>query len=259
MKILKVLLPILLISMVGGSLFAEAESEVIATNGWTAAFVKMAGGEPDQLAPSDMTHPPEYELKPSDVMKIRSANLLVFAGYEVLMKTVFESFDTSDDKLLQIVTSYAPDVLEKSVLAIAERLGTSVEAGLQVDSYRVLINKSKEQLKEAGLYGKKVIVNFHQKPLAESLGFEVIGVFGPQPLEAKKISELGKLNPDLLIDNIHNEMAGPLKEIFHVPAAVLVNFPGYPGVDAEVDSLPAVVAFNVTQLLESMHSFPDKL
>ncbi len=72
-------------------LYISAESRITASNSWTKAFAEMAGVNAHQIASSNMTHPPEYELKPSDVKKIKNADLLIFAGYEVMMKTVFKA------------------------------------------------------------------------------------------------------------------------------------------------------------------------
>ena len=195
---------------------AADESMTIATNSWTAAFVEMAGGSAEYLAPAEMVHPPEYELKPSDVRKVRDADLLVYAGYEVLMKTVFDSFDKPEAQLVQIMTSYSPVMLEKSVLAIAEKLGTVDIAMQNITVYKQGIATAREELKDSGLFNVPVIVHFHQKPLAEALGFEILGVFGPQPFEVRQIAEFGKMKPSLIIDNAHNPMAAPLVEILEL-------------------------------------------
>ncbi len=231
---------------------AQDASGILATNSWTAAFVEMAGGTAEQLAPSAMEHPPEYELKPSDIIKVRGAEIFVYAGYEVLMKTVFESFNKSPDQLLQITTSYAPGVLSKSVLSIAEKIGTAEKAQKNISLYEEQLNSIREQLKAAGLYGKDVIVNFHQEPLIAALGFNIIGTFGPQPLSAGKIMELGKLDPVLIIDNVHNPMAAPLKEVLKKPVIVLLNFPGS-SVNKEAEatvSLTDVLLYNGKKLLK---------
>jgi hypothetical protein len=233
------------------SLAADDSVNILATNAWTAAFVEMAGGGVDQLAPSSMEHPPEYELKPSDVKKVRDADILVFAGYEVLMKTVFESFNKPEEQMVKIMTSYSPVMLEKSVMAIAEKLGTVPEARRNIADYKTAISGARAALKAAGLYGVPVLVQFHQKPLAMALGFEILGVFGPQPLEVRQIAELGKTEPVLIIDNAHNPMAAPLEEILGIKAVELVNFPGFLNEDGTTTpaTLPGVMKSNVNKLL----------
>lgn len=234
------------------TLSAENQIKVLATNSWTAAFVQAAGGNAQQLAPSIMEHPPEYELRPSDVKKVRDADLLVFAGYEILMKTVFDSFDKADEQMVKIMTSYSPVMFEKSVLAIAQRLGTTAEAHHNIAAYKQAIVEARLKLKNAGLLGSQIIVQFHQKPLAAALGFDILGVFGPQPLEVRQIADFGKMKPKFIIDNAHNPMATPLIEILDVEAVELVNFPGFPNSDGTIypDTLVGVMNYNVNKLLQ---------
>lgn len=254
MKKSRIILPVLLLMLSPlTGLNAQNSPTVLATNAWTAAFVRMAGGQADLLAPADMVHPPEYELKTSDVIKIRDADFLVFAGYEVLMKTVFESFKKPEDQMIQITTSYDPGILEQSVMAIAEKTGTVSTARRNIEKYRELISHAQDQLKEAGLYGRNVLVNFYQLPLARALGFNILGVFGPQPLKPGDISKLARLSPDLILDNIHNPMAAPLEEILGKKAILLINFPGFPlgkGLSAP-DDLSGIVGCNLKEILNS--------
>jgi len=250
MKKLILFVSVLMLSILSG-LAAQDRPTVLATNAWTAAFVEMAGGEAEMLAPANMVHPPEYELKISDVVKIREADFLVYGGYEVLMKTVFESFEKPEDTMIQIMTSYAPETVERSVMTIAEKIGTEGKARENIEAYKAFISEGRNRLKEAGLFGKEVVANFHQRPLIQALGFNVLGVFGPQPLTPGTISELGKLRPDLILDNIHNPMAAPLEEILGKEALVLINFPGFPlenGKRTPTD-LPSVALYNLEEIL----------
>ncbi|MBN2657966.1 MAG: ABC transporter substrate-binding protein [Spirochaetales bacterium] len=233
-------------------LSAQTDHMILATNAWTSAFVTMAAGEAELLAPADMVHPPEYELKISDVAKIRDADYLVYGGYEVLMKTVFESFQKPEDQMVQITTSYEPATVEASVLAVARKIGTVPAAEKNIESYRKLISDGRSKLKERGIFGKDVLVNFHQRPLAQALGFNILGVFGPQPLSPSDISKLGKLKPELILDNIHNPMAAPLEEILGKEAVILINFPGFPmsdGTEAPT-SLSGVAEHNINEILK---------
>ncbi|MBB6482152.1 hypothetical protein [Spirochaeta isovalerica] len=233
-------------------LSAQSVPKVLATNAWTAAFVKMAGGNAELLAPADMVHPPEYELKVSDVVKIRDADFLVYAGYEALMKTVLESFKKPEDRMIQITTSYESGTLEASVLAIADKIGTRSVAEKNIAEYRKFITESQNRLKEKGIFGRDVLVNFHQKPFAQALGFNILGVFGPQPLNPRAIAELGRLEPELILDNIHNPMAAPLEEILNLDAVVLINFPGFPmeGGRETPSDLPSVAERNLEEILK---------
>lgn len=235
------------------------EMQVVATNSWTAAFVAMAGGHARILAPASMNHPPEYELRPSDVQTIKEADLLVYAGYEVLMKTVFESFPKDRAQFLQIGTSYDPDQVAPAVLAIAERLGTTAKARENLAAYRKTVDTERSRLALAGAPGLKVVVNFHQAPALKALGFGVKGIFGPQPLEAGKIRDLVHLAPDLLVDNIHNPLAAPLEEILGTKAVILANFPGHVLPDGSrcPDDLGGMVSWNASRLYRRLKDFPE--
>lgn len=242
----------LIVLLFSASFPAAAEDRITATNSWTKAFVSAAGAEAEQIASANMKHPPEYELKPSDVIKINKSDLLVYAGYEVMMKTVFDSFKIPENKLVKINTSYDPAVLEESVMKIASKTGTAQNALKNIAEYKKEFNSAVDKLKEAGLYGKPVIVQFHLRPLIKALGFKILGVIGPAPLEVSKIAEMGKLKPELIIDNAHNPAAGPITEITGVRTIELINFPSYPNDDGTVspESLIGVLKYDVNKLFQ---------
>lgn len=244
---------ILLIVLFSITIFpAAADNQIIATNSWTKAFVSAAGAQCTQIASANMKHPPEYELRPSDVLKINKADLLVYAGYEVMMKTVFDSFRKSEDQLIKIRTSYIPGTLEKSVLKIAAKTGTTAQAVKNIAEYKNEFNSAVKNLKEKGLYGAPVIVQFHLKPLIKALGFNILAVVGPAPLEASQIASMSKLKPAFIIDNAHNPAAAPIAEVTGAVSIELINFPGYPNDDGTVcpDSLIGVLKYNTGKLLE---------
>ena len=59
------------------------------------------------------------------------------------------------------------------------------------------------------------------------LGFTIKGVFGPAPLEAAQIAKLSAEKVTYIVDNWHNEVAGPLRETMpDTRYASLINFPG---------------------------------
>ena len=56
---------------------------VVATTSWTAAYA-MAAGAADVyvLAPYEMVHPSEYELRPGDIARLNSSRLIILSiGY----------------------------------------------------------------------------------------------------------------------------------------------------------------------------------
>ncbi len=218
-----------------GLLFSDT---VLATNAWTAAFAAAAGVQDVlQLAPSNMLHPPEYELRPSDVKKLSDADLVIYAGYENMMKTITARLGKGNEALLKITTSYDPQILGASVMKIAGKAGDPARARAWLAGYDKALDEIRRCLKDKKLYGAPVLVHFHQKALARALGFQILGGFGPAPLKASEIGKLGKMKPVLILDNGHNPMASPLEELCGIKALELVNFPG--GTDHSGKAVPS--------------------
>lgn len=222
------------------------ETLVVATTPWTGAFLQAAGVEEYTiLAPFEMLHPTEYELKPSDIKTIMDADLLIYAGYEVMMPRLKNTVGKDTAKLLQITTNYNPADLRKSVLSIAQLTGTVDKARENLQAIDRFYEDWKLYLNQKGLIGASVIVHFFQRPLLAELGFNITGVFGPGPLEPKQISELAKTGTILIIDNYHNPMASPLEEVIKDSIRVeWINFPGKDGSRSLLD----VLKYNKNQL-----------
>lgn len=214
--------------------FAAGASErpaVVATTPWTAAFAYAAGVENVHvLAPYEMQHPPEYELRASDVVRAQQADYLVFGGYEAMMGRLRAAIGGSSPELIQITTNHAIATIETSVMAIAERTGTVEVARANIAELAEFIAEWKAELQSSRIHSVPVVVHAFQKPILDELGIETVGVFGPGPLSPRQIDELTRSGAAVVVDVWHNESAGPLRET--LPNAVfvsLINFPGRDG------------------------------
>jgi zinc transport system substrate-binding protein len=218
---------------------AGAPPKVVATNSWTAAFAAAAGASDIvTLAPTELRHPAEYELKPSDIAALRGAGLIVYSGFEVMAKKLAEAAGSQSIPMLRIEADYTPATLRASLLAIGRALGTETQARQSVARLEAFLSSWKAELAAAGLNGQPVVVHVFQKPLIEELGFTVLGVFGPGPLEADQIVRLSRQPAGLIVDNWHNEVGGPLKETMRKARYVsLINFPGPDGTRTLLDVL----------------------
>lgn len=212
---------------------AEAETNgdarVVATTSWTAAFAYAAGVEDVRvLAPMELRHPPEYELRPSDIAAVSNAQVVLFAGYERMVEKLRDAVGGQDGpSLLQITTDYSMDTVSASVTKIADAMGTSAAAKRSIEAIERSYAEWRSEIAELGLLGTPVVVHMFQKPLLEELGAEIVGVFGPAPLEARQIAELSTAGAKLIVDNFHNDVGVPLRETMKdVPVAVFINFPG---------------------------------
>lgn len=94
--------------------------------------------------------------------------------------------------LLKIDTDYSMATIEKSVMEIAQRLGTEKTALQNIDSIRHTLAEGKARLDLSGMNSTPVLVNFFQQSIVKELGFEIAGVFGPASLEAGDIERMTK-------------------------------------------------------------------
>jgi zinc transport system substrate-binding protein len=212
---------------------------VVATTSWTAALAAAAGAQDvHTIAPSDLRHPAEYDMKPSDVAAISGADLIVSTGFEVMAKRLADAAGSRKVRILQVDADYSLGTLRRSIMAIAAVTGTEPQARASIAALEDFMASWKSDLGARGLAGAPVIVHIFQQPLAQELGFTVAGVFGPAPLEAAQISRLSAVKAALVIDNWHNEVAGPLRETVREACfASLINFPGPDGTVTLLDVL----------------------
>ena len=228
--------------------FSAKAQNVVATNAWTAAFAEAAGAKNvTVLAPFQMQHPTEYELRPGDIPRVMKADLIVYAGYETMLDRMRKGLHIDESKMLQIDTRYDLPTLRKSIMKIAEKLGTAEQAEANLQQIETTITKAKETLKSDGLLNKPVLVHFFQQPLAKELGLKIAGVFGPAPPEALQIAEMAKTDAVLIIDNAHNPVGKPLQEV--LPGAQLVSLLNFPGAH-DTKTLMDVIRYNVEQLTQ---------
>lgn len=218
---------------------AQAAPRVVATTPWTAAFALAAGVEDVHvLAPYQLRHPPEYELRATDVVRVQDADLLIFGGYEAMMGRLGAAIGGDSPRMVRIATDYSRATLNGSVRAIAELAGTTVEAEEHLTELMAFLDGWRDQIAATGLTDRAIAVHAFQLPLVRDLGVEPDAVFGPGPLTARQIDQITRLEPALIIDVWHNESASPLRET--LPNAVfvsLINFPGRDGTRTLLDVL----------------------
>jgi hypothetical protein len=211
----------------------------VATTTWTAAFAIAAGiADVVTLAPADLRHPAEYELKASDVAALKGADLIISNGFEVMAKRLAEAAGSQNIRILQIGADYSLATMRSSLLAIAAVAGTTAQARASIAKLEAFEASWKGELRAKGLLGAAILVHLFQQPLMEELGFTVKGVFGPAPLEAAQIARLSRERVSFIVDNWHNEVAAPLRET--LPGArysSLINFPGPDGTVTLLDVL----------------------
>ncbi len=223
---------------------------VVASTAWTAAFARAAGvGDCAVIAPYELQHPPEYELKPNDVKVIAGARVFVYAGYENMMKTLADKVTVNKITMVKIATDYDPAAMYASIRAVAAAAGTRAAAEKNIASLERIFTVCRERVNAAGGFERKAVVHAFQKRLAHLFGLSVAGVFGPAPLEAKQIVEASRTGAPLIVDNWHNPVSGPLRET--LPDAAVAEFINFPGKDG-TRTLEDVLRYNCDRLIEAL-------
>lgn len=226
----------------------ESSKNYVASTSWTASFAELAGlDDVTVIAPASLRHPPEYEIKASDIANLMTADLFVYAGYERMMNTIQESAQLPQEKQIRITTANDIDNVRMQTAAIAEMAGTQEENARRVDAYAAVIEAGRAEVSRLGLDKVPAMVHTMQVPLAEDLGLDVQATFGAAPATAAQIADAATGAYGIIIDNVHNPVAGPLAEVS--PSSKLVvwrNFPETVGGNA----LRTMVEANIEALVE---------
>ena len=219
---------------------------IIATNSWTAAYAEAAGAENvTVLAPFEMEHPSEYELRPGDISRLMNADVIIYAGYEVMTERLKKGLDLPQEKLLLVNTDYNYEKIEKSILEIASRLGTESVACENLLDIRRAFDEGHKAISEKNIAKRPIIAHRFQSSLVSELGLVPVAVFGPASPEASAIANISKIQSPLIIDNIHNPVGLPFKEVSSDSRLIqLLNFPGMEGTKTITD----VIRYNVAQI-----------
>ncbi|MDR1724073.1 MAG: hypothetical protein LBR84_09085 [Tannerella sp.] len=236
------LVAVFFVSCKGRKSGQESASVVIATSSWTAAYAEVAGAENVVvLAPFEMEHPSEYELRPTDIAKLTEAKLIIYAGYEVMAEKLQVGLGIPADKLLKVNTDYSYEAIERSVLEISRKTDSEAKARENLAEIRRVFDEGRAAL--TAFSGKPVAVHRFQASLAKELGLDARIIFGPAHPEASVIAKAAGSGAALIIDNRHNPVGLPLKEV--LPEARYVEFLNFPGASG-TKNLADVIRYNVS-------------
>lgn len=191
-----------------------SSSKYVASTSWVAAFAQMAGIENvDTIAPANLRHPPEYEITADDILKVTDCEIFMYAGYERMMKTIANASEIDQNKIIKVKTTNT----EKNICAMVNMLslksGTQKIAQKNLDEYIRYIEETRAKIKSLGIDKKTFYVNVNQAEFAADLGINIAGTFGPSPLTSAQLEEIALNKYDYIIDNIHNPVASPAKEV----------------------------------------------
>jgi zinc transport system substrate-binding protein/iron/zinc/copper transport system substrate-binding protein len=222
-----------------------AQEAVVASTSLAGAIAKAAGAEEVRvIVSSEMRHPPEYDLKPSDLLKFEGAKVVIFGGYERMVSKLLETSKNKNVLAIQINTDTSPENLISQAKKVSEVLKTEKEEQIWE---RKFLEKLKElQKKISPFSGKRAIVHRFAQPFAQWAGLQVVQIVSPGELTPKVIGDAIAKNPELVVDIYHVPVAQVIAENAKCKYIQVINFPG---VD-HTQSLEDIFEYNSKKLLQ---------
>jgi hypothetical protein len=222
--------------------------KVVASTSWTAAFARAAGAtDIATIAPLELRHPPEYELKPSDLMAVHGARFLVHSGYERFAARLSETAGAEGLEVIQVYTDNLPSKFKEEAQKLALRFGTLPAYEAWEKGFDAMTETMRLRV-QAAYPDRRAAVHKYLRTYAEWLGFEVVGTFGPGEPAPAVLLELAKAKPALVIDNYHNASGKAVAQATGAPMVELINFPGKDG----TRTIEEVFARNERVLVEAV-------
>jgi zinc transport system substrate-binding protein len=236
----------LLISSSGLTLAEAAEPVVVASTSLTGAIAKAAGAKEVRiLTPVGIAHPPEYELRPSDLPKLEGARVVLFAGYERMVSKLVETGRNKQILVVQVNTEASPENLISQVRKVAAALKTEAYATAWEQEFVKKLAALRASL--APVSGKRAVVHWHAQPFARWAGLSVVEVVRPGELTPKVIADAIAQKPDVVIDILHSPVAKTIADNAKCRYAQVINFPGA-GNTVTLDDL---FEYNTKELLKA--------
>jgi zinc transport system permease protein len=225
---------------------ASAQETVVASTSLTGAIAKAAGAKEVRIVvSSEMRHPPEYDLKPSDLLKFEGAKVVVYGGYERMVPKLLEASKNKNILAIQINTDTAPENLISQARKVSEILKTEKEEKAWEERFT---GRLKELQKKISPYsGKRAVVHKFAQPFAQWAGLQVVQLFSPGELTPKVIGDSIAKHPDLVVDIYHTPMAQAIAENAKCKYIQVINFPGV----NHTQSLEDLFEYNAMQLIKA--------
>lgn len=222
-----------------------AKEVIVCSTSLTGAIARAAGAKEIRvLTPGEIKHPPEYDLKPSDLFKFEGAKIVVYGGYEKMVKKLIETAKDKNIISLQVDTTTSPDNLIEQARKISKVLNTEKEEQEWEERFRERLKILKERL--TPFAGKRAIVHKFAQPFARWAGLDVIQVISPGELTPKVVSDAISKKPELVVDITHFPIAKVIADNARCRYIQVINFPGI----GDTKNLEDIFEYNFRQLIE---------
>ncbi len=210
--------------------------KIVASTSWVGGIAKLAGADDiTVIAPSNVTHPPDYEPTASDLAAVADADYILLAGFEGFADRLREAAG-SEAEVIEVTTSYTPDVLHDQVHELGETFGTNDVAEQRFEEYEAGYAAAAEELQATTADAPQTVVaQMFVTEWVSFAGYEVAGTYGPEPTTPEQVADLAALEPTIIFENSHMGGGAEVAEAASVDTVDLVNFPG-----DDLDLLPVV-------------------
>jgi len=282
-KILLILLAILILLL--PSTLATSDNEVVSGNieivctnsilaDFTVNVLKNVSDVTIEYIMPPGVCPAHFDVRPSDISLIASADIVVSLGWEPWLAGLLNSSGNVGYSEI-ICSGLGPWNIPNGAIKYVEKISSELTSILpelnntiqqNTEEYIEAINETAEQLKTlvnaSGYIGKNVICMQWQKSFVEWLGFNVtISYAPPERLSTQdmlNISNVAK-SKDVcaIIDNLQSgtDFGANIASESGISHIILTNFPGaIPGTDTYID----MIKYNTNQLISGISSFEYK-
>jgi len=262
---------LILIALTGSALLTHTTNSsngkpvVVTTTSVLASIVRdLAGNEVIvEVIASPSICPAHYGVKPSDVYKLKGADLILRQGFEPWLEDLVKA-SGSKAPIVTIKGPWnTPELLKGKYVAVANALekylGINVSAKLRkclkaIDDTSTWL---KEYAKEKGFVGTPVVVMQWQKAYVSFLGFKVVATYPPpEKVTPSLYEEIIKNATEgkalLVIDNLQSgtELGKKIAEEIGGVEVALTNFPGTaPG----LNNMTEVMKHNAELLAQALY------
>ena len=200
--------------------------KVVAASTWEAGFARAAGAtDITVIVPPGVHHAPDYDPKPSDLVKVAEADVVLYAAFEGFAGKLKEAAG-SKAKLIEVSLDNTPDKVRAEVARLGGEFGTAEAAKAWTATFDTEYAALKKKVTGATKGTAPVIAAQAFVAWAVDLtGTRPAAVYGPQPPTAGQISELAAKKPRLVLDNSAMPGGDALAGV-EAKRVVIDNFPG---------------------------------
>jgi len=243
----------------------EGKPIVLATTSVLASIVRDLAGDRVvvEVIASPSICPAHYDVKPSDVEKVREASLILRHGFEPWVEDLVKA-SGSNASIVNIKGPWnTPRFLREKYVAVANILNEYLDINVSVNLERCLrvINKTSEWLKsfaeENGFTGTPVVAMKWQEGFLSFLGFNIVASYGPpEKVTPRQYEELimnaTEKNALLVVDNLQSgtELGRKIASEINGVEVALTNFPG---TAPRLDNMTEVMKYNTQLLAQALY------